>query len=131
VPTWTKAQLDEYDRKRAGQNSGSRLRTTQPELAQGVSLVRPVQRKAKGGDSPPQVNIRRIRVNFTVYSVRPLDWDNYRLKDLQDCLVLAGFLDGDDWKILDGKVTSEKAYSKAEEKTVVEITNLPPHPSLT
>jgi Holliday junction resolvase RusA-like endonuclease len=54
--------------------------------------------------------------------VRPLDWDNYRLKDLQDCLVHAGLLAGDEWNILEGSVVSCKAHTKAEEKTEIEIT---------
>lgn len=115
---------------RANQDRGSGIRSTKPERAQGKALERVVQREAESGSSSAQVNLGRIRVHFTVYSARPLDWDNYRLKDLQDCLVLAGFLDGDDWNILEGKVTSEKVHTKAEEKTVIVIENLPPRPSL-
>lgn len=60
-----------------------------------------------------------------MFSVRPLDWDNYRLKDLQDLLCLTGLLPSDNWNELEGSVISEKVHRKEEEKTVIEITPLP------
>lgn len=54
--------------------------------------------------------------------MRPCDWDGYSIKELQDCLVHAGLLDGDEWFCLEGSVVSEKAHSREEERTEIEIT---------
>ncbi len=80
---------------------------------QGKPLVRAPQREDSGG---PFFEIR-----FTIYSVRPNDWDNPWTKTLQDCLVRAGILHDDKWDVLQGKVISQKAYSKEEERTVIEL----------
>lgn len=96
----------------------SGLRPSKPERAPGVPLVSGGKRKA-----PRSVGTQgRFLVRFRVFSIRPLDWDNYRLKDLQDLLCLTGLLPSDDWNVLEGSVVSEKVHSKEEEKTVVEIT---------
>lgn len=96
---------------------GLRLRPAKPERTEGMSLEHSEKGKSQSG-----VGIAgRTRIIFRVFSQRPLDWDNYRLKDLQDCLRHAGLLDGDDWNQLQGAVISEKAHSKAEERTVIEI----------
>ena len=63
----------------------------------------------------------RFEIVFTVYAVRPCDWDGYDIKSLQDFLVTAGMLPGDGWKTLSGRVITCKAATKAEEKTVIEI----------
>lgn len=81
------------------------------------TLVRPLPRKDKGRIS----TLGRARIRFTIYSVRPADWDGYDVKALQDMLVRTTLLFADDWCFLQGEVVSEKAYSKAEEKTVIEI----------
>jgi len=62
-----------------------------------------------------------FEITFTVYSVRPCDYDGYDIKYLQDWLVSAGIISGDDWKTITGRVCSRKAKSKEEEKTVIEI----------
>ena len=93
-----------------------RLCATKPECPEGVPLDSASKREGKVR--------RRAKILFTVYARRPLDWDNYRLKDLQDCIVKSGILDGDEWDVLEGSVVSAKAHKKEEERTVVEIQTL-------
>ena len=95
------------------------LRPTKPERAQKLPLVSVGKRKETRSVGAQG----RFRIRFRVFSIRPLDWDNYRLKDLQDLLCLTGLLPSDNWDVLEGSVVSEKAHSKAEERTVVEITS--------
>ena len=102
----------------------SRLRATEPERSKRRPLVNPLPGEAKSGNGAQQCPSGRFRVTFRVYAVRPLDWDNYRLKDLQDCLVRIKFLPSDDYQTLEGQVISCKAHSKAEEKTIVTIERL-------
>ena len=64
----------------------------------------------------------RFEIVFTVYSVRPADYDGFDIKALQDFLVSAGIIPSDKWNVLSGRVVSRKAATEAEEKTVVEIT---------
>jgi len=113
--TWTS------DDVRAYQARLKRVRATEPECPERRSLVHTAQREAKGGNGAQKGTGERMRVIFTVYAQRPLDWDNYRLKDVQDCLVESGLLVNDDWRILEGLVRSEKAHTKAEERTEIEI----------
>lgn len=86
-------------------------------------MERPRKRKEKGGNSAAVSTepARRCRITFRIYAVRPLDWDNYSVKQIQDCLVHAGILDDDKWDILEGGIVSEKAYSKEEERTEITI----------
>ena len=102
-----------------------RLRADEPQPGQGRALDRDAPRETGGACTPAQrTGPGRFRVLFTVYAVRPLDYDNVRIKPLQDCLVAAGFLPDDNWKVLEGEVRSCKAKSKAEERTVIEIWRL-------
>ena len=94
-------------------DSDTGIRATKPEFSPGLPLVDSGKGEAQGRAC--------FEVCFNVYAVRPLDWDNYRFKDLQDCLVEAGILSGDDWRILQGRVISHKAHSKEEERTEVTI----------
>lgn len=118
MPNWTKDDLHAYQARR------QKLRATEPECPERRPLERAAQREAKGGFGAPVGITGRSRVIYRVYSQRPLDWDNYRLKDLQDCLVQAGLLADDNWRILQGEVISEKVHTKAEERT--EVTIIPP-----
>lgn len=115
---WTQEQFDEYQRKRQARADG--VCAAQPERSQGVPLVSTAQRKNTGSPLPAQ----RFKIVFIVYAVRPLDWDNYRLKDLQDCCVIGGLLSSDAWGSLEGAVISRKAYSKKDERTEIEIEQL-------
>lgn len=96
------------------------LRAAKPERAKGVPLERADKRKAKSSTGSAQ----RFLIHFRVFAVRPLDWDNYRLKELQDFLCLTGLLPDDNWQIVEGHVSSHKAHSKAEEETEIVIERL-------
>lgn len=68
-------------------------------------------------------SLRRTRIRFIGYRVRPLDPDNFAgsVKDLLDGLRHASLLDGDeDWRI-ELETRQEKVGSYAQEKTVIEI----------
>ena len=82
-------------------------------------------RRAKTGSRSVEPR-QRYAITFIVYACHPRDWDNLAAscKELQDELVKAGWLPNDDWKTLDGRVRSRKAHHEAEERTVIEITNL-------
>lgn len=97
-----------------------RLRADESQPGTGRALVVHASGEAAGRKVPAG----RYRIRFIVYSVRPCDWDNYRTKALQDCLVAAGLLPGDDWKTLEGEVITRKAKMKFEERTVIEIWKL-------
>ena len=64
---------------------------------------------------------KRFEVTYTVYSVRPADYDGYDIKALQDFLVKAGMLTDDRWDVLAGRVVSRKAATEEEERTEIEI----------
>lgn len=90
------------------------IHPAEPERAAKLPLERPVSREEEGHI--------RLEICFTVYSRRPLDWDNWRTKELQDGLILAGILPSDDWSTLQGRVISKKVHSKEEERTEVRLT---------
>lgn len=83
-------------------------------------LVHPKKGKAKSSAR----TVARYRIRFTIYAVRPADWDGWSIKQLQDCCIHAGLIHGDAWHVLEGSVRSEKVHSEEEERTVIEI--LPP-----
>lgn len=116
---WTQQQLDSLLSRNKSvsvahdKDGAAGLCATKPECTERLPLDSAGKREGK--------SCQRFKIVFTVYARRPLDWDNYRLKDLQDCIVKSGILDGDEWNVLEGSVISKKAHSEAEEKTVVEI----------
>lgn len=97
-----------------------RLPASNPKPAKRLPLERPAPGEAKGAG--------RSRIIFRIFSRRPCDWDGYSIKELQDCLVHAGILEGDEWNRLEGCVISEKVYTLAEERTEVEIYEPPQTP---
>lgn len=109
---WTRQQYDEYIARR-DMLGNKRVCPAQPERIEGLPLDSAGQREGQGRTC--------AKIRFVVYAVRPLDWDNYRFKDLQDCIVKAGILDDDKWDLLEGSVVSQKVHKEEEEKTVVEI----------
>lgn len=111
---WAPEQYELWKSKQAGVVG---IRPDDPQCAQGRSLVRPVSRKDSRRAEPAE----RIRIRFTIYAVRPADWDGYDIKELQDMLVHAAILPSDQWSVLQGEVVSEKAYSKEEQRTEIEI----------
>lgn len=99
-----------------------RLCADDTKPTQGNALERPVSGEGQSGTSP----VRRTRIRFEIYAVRPCDWDGYSVKELQDMLVHAQILPSDKWDVVQGEVISHKAHSKAEERT--EVTIDPPIP---
>jgi hypothetical protein len=95
----------------------SGLDTVRQELPQGRALVRLKPRKNKGHTEA----CGRFEITFHVFAMRPLDWDNCHIKELQDGLIKAGILPSDGYRALFGRVVSEKVYSEAEERTEVII----------
>lgn len=100
----------------------SRLRPDDAKPVEGHALVGPSPRTRKGRKGTvlgaPR---RRFRFRFVIFSTRPADWDGYSVKEIQDCLVHAGLVDDDAWNLLSGEVISEKAHSKADERTEITI----------
>lgn len=105
------------------QRNAARLRANNPEPTQGNALVGVVPGKEKSGTRTPICTepSSRLRIRFTIYAVRPADWDAWHVKELQDLLIKSGILSGDEWYSLEGQVCSEKVYSKEEERTEIEI----------
>jgi hypothetical protein len=94
--------------------------------AQGSALVKEPLRKGKGKGGA--VQCPRYRITATVFAVKPRDWDNLAasLKQLQDEIVAAGWLPGDDWRQLDGRVVSAKAATVADERTEILLERMSP-----
>ena len=65
-----------------------------------------------------------FEITFTVYSVRPADYDGLDIKFLQDFCVKAGIIPDDKWSVLSGRVVSRKAATEGEEKTEITILTL-------
>src|SRR5258705_60987 len=114
---WTAQHVAEYERKQKADHRARGIRASEPQHAQGNALVGALSGEETGRVEP----LARFKIVFTVYAVRPCDYDGLHIKELQDMLVEAGLLHGDSWDILDGEVRSRKAETKAEEKTIIEI----------
>lgn len=89
----------------------------EPERRTWGSLDEVVENKDVRPDSSPEF----YEVRFDVYSIRPQDWDNIRVKELQDVLVDLGFLPDDNYRILTGKVRSMKVFKTKDQKTVITL----------
>lgn len=121
MPRWTKEDLEAYERKRANSKAGaSGLPATNTQPTQRQPLERTAPRKDKGR----VVTSPRHRIRFTIYAVRPCDWDGHHIKELQDMLVNASIIPDDNWGFLQGEVISEKAHSLEEERTEIELIQL-------
>jgi len=105
------AQLDYGERDVKTGAAG--VSPAEPKRDERAALDHKPARKAKDGP--------RFEIVFRIYAVRPTDWDNWYVKLLQDMLVRAGILHDDHWRILEGRVISEKAKSQQEERTEIEI----------
>lgn len=98
-----------------GSEAGDKgLRSAKPKPVKRPALVKDVSGETK--------SLYRIKILFRIYSVRPLDWDNYSIKQLQDLLVKSGILPDDKWSVLSGEVVSEKVDRKEEERTQITFT---------
>lgn len=107
---------------RANSAGDSRVRADHQKPTQGDALVRVAPRKGKGRKGAVLGVARRRSIVLRVFSTHPPDWDGISCKEIQDCLVHAGLLDGDDWHLLYGTVISEKVHTKEEERTEIELT---------
>jgi hypothetical protein len=102
------------------ENRSDGLRADNSQPVKGNALERVAPRE----DSSRDGAVQRFRITFTVYAVRPADYDGYDIKHLQDWCVKAALIPDDNWRILEGSVISRKAHTKAEERTFIEITPL-------
>ena len=100
----------------AGLSAG---KVTQPEQRPALVNVAP----GKGAGAKSSGDGARYHITFTCYAVRPRDFDNLcaSVKGLLDCIVEAGYLPDDNWRVLSGSVESKKAAHRSDEKTVVTI----------
>ena len=92
--------------------------------AAGIPAAEPERpaRKTLEHPAPGEATSRpRFAIRFDCFSRRPLDWDNWRLKDLQDMLIVAGILDDDSHELIEGGVCSHKVHAEAEERTEITI----------
>lgn len=116
MPRWTAEQLSAYE---ARHNLG-RICPKEPEQPPGMPLVNATQGEDKGRQSPAlrdeDISFKGpVRILFVVFSPRPCDCDNYRTKDIQDCLVHAGILADDSYKhITELTIISRKGEPKTE-----------------
>ena len=60
-------------------------------------------------------------IQFHVYSVRPVDYDGYDIKPLQDLLIRAAIIPDDKWNVLLGRTIPHKVQTVDEEKTEIVI----------
>lgn len=104
-------------------DNAARVSARQPQSPELGALDIPAPRKAKGRARAVQCAERYLIV-FHFYAVRPLDWDNWSSKELQDIVIRAGILPSDNWRVLQGSIVSHKVNQPEEEKTVIEITRL-------
>ncbi len=107
------ASADTISRNQVGSTG---LHSVEPEPVKRRSLVRRVPRKETCGP--------RFEIVFTIYAVRPCDWDGHHIKPIQDLLTVVGLLPGDAWHQLEGRVISRKVQTQEQEKTEIEIVRL-------
>ena len=77
----------------------SRVCSPEPEQDKGKPLVSPVPRKEKSRIVSASRSEIRLKITYRIFAQRPLDWDNYHIKCLQDLLVQSGIIPGDEWNI--------------------------------
>lgn len=138
---WNEADVEAYEKEIGKQKSESRNsnpRTTLNSQLKPLStnpgdhglravVAEPVGRVPLGGEGGPEETrwhpaAARFEIVFIVYSVRPADYDGYDIKAVQDFLVTAGIITGDDWKTLAGRTVSRQVATQKEERTEIVIT---------
>jgi len=84
---------------------------------------RALDRVQKGADARDErlAGCDQFLVTFRIFACQPMDWDNPSTKELQDALRRLHFLPGDEWWRLQGRVITDKAPTKQDERTEVEI----------
>ncbi len=90
-----------------------RLPSNEQQQPKRGSLDSPTKRKEQ--------STARFEITFEIYAVRPNDWDNVHVKEIQDSLIRAGILFDDNYKLLQGRIIAKKAHSKEEERTVITL----------
>lgn len=95
------------------QDNAERVYSTDKKQFEGNTLVGSTPREAKSRN--------RFKIFFTVYAVRPADYDGYHIKELQDLLVKSGVIPDDNWFTLRGEVIPEKVDKEEEERLEIEI----------
>lgn len=103
--------------KRNLQSGVARLHPDNAQPDKLLSLERAAEREETGWHGPA----RRFEITFTVFALRPCDWDGWDCKRLQDWLVEAGIIPSDKWDTLSGRVLSKKVSKAIEERTEIEI----------
>ena len=107
--------------RRVDQADDARLR---PEVC--AQPAPPLGRRAEGEAQGEPGRRPRYRVDWTLYSCQPLDWDNLAgsVKEAQDRLVELGWIPGDDWEVLEGSATTRKVGKRKEQRLEVVITRV-------
>lgn len=123
MPNLSKEDYEHWKRKNNIQARAAGFPASFPEPIAGEALDNVLPGEEKGEESLERGNTARYHITFTYYSATPCDYDNYRSKPLQDLLVAAGIIPGDDWKTLQGTVISRKC-KPGEERTEIEIVEL-------
>lgn len=111
--------FDRYELERdTNYATDSQISNTKPKRNKTAALDGAIQGEAE--------SLRRTRIRFTGYRVRPLDPDNFAggCKDLLDGLRHAALIPGDEpWKII-YETEQVKVKKFEQEKTVIEIYSL-------
>lgn len=108
-----------HARKRIAEAYAQWARSAEPQQPE-KALENPIRRK-KASSHRDQ---GRYQITYRVYACQPADFDNIHTKYLTDALVRCGLLPADDWRVLEGRVVSDKAQSLADERTEIEIVRL-------
>jgi hypothetical protein len=116
---WTQEQLTAYEerrrayRKYASNQASDSPSSAKPEQAAGHASARPLPRA--------QGNSVRRSVRIVSFRVRPIDPDNLCGKYFVDTLRYAGILVDDTASVMDYSIRQEKAETKEQERTIIEI----------
>lgn len=103
------------------EDRAARPSATDAQPTQGNALVGP----AWGEDSRWYGAATRFTLRFTVYAVRPADWDGWHVKELIDSLVAAEIIPDDGWQTVEeGCVATRKVDTAQEERTEIHIVTL-------
>jgi hypothetical protein len=95
------------------------LRSAEPQPA-----AKTLDRSAPGKKAVSSRRGERYQIIYRVFNCQPCDFDNYHTKFVTDALVASGIIPRDDWDALEGKTVSEKAHTRKEQRTEIEIVRL-------
>ncbi len=121
MPTWTREQFENYQSKQ-NRNLDAADKVARLYAEHPKPVARPALVEAVAGEEAHWYSSgRRFEVQYHVYSVRPIDYDGYDIKPLQDLLVRAKIIPDDKWNVLLGRTIPHKVQTAAEEKTEIVI----------